>query len=274
MEGFRTIERVQQVSSDGSYSIKSGVGSLVRNINGKLLPVRGILKNKNPNLHGELTNTLNDKHGDAAVGSLGEKNSEVETTKVSYARVIQSDEQKKKVNFRSLATDTSVDRVDVVIPMASVQQISERFVNTLYGYFLGKRLAYPIVENYVKTNWEKYGLMKVMMNAKGFFFFKFSTTNGMEQLMEEGPWMIRSVPLVLNIWTPSANLKKEDITSVPVWVKMQDVPIAAFSKDGLSMLATKIGRPKMVDTYTADMCSESWGRGNPLPKKDCCYTES
>ncbi|XP_022019348.1 uncharacterized protein LOC110919384 [Helianthus annuus] len=81
----------------------------------------------------------------------------------------------------------------------------------------------------------------------------------MEKLMEDGPWMIRNVPIILNEWSPSVNIVKEDITAIPVWVKMHDVPLAAFTEDGLSLLASKIGDPKMLDSYTASMCAESWG---------------
>ncbi|XP_021993296.1 uncharacterized protein LOC110890040 [Helianthus annuus] len=84
----------------------------------------------------------------------------------------------------------------------------------------------------------------------------------MEQLLEDGPWMIRNVPIILKQWSSSANVTKEEITEIPVWVKMHEVPLPAFTEDGLSLLASKIGVPKMVDSYTASMCSESWGRSS------------
>nr|GEY98661.1 hypothetical protein [Tanacetum cinerariifolium] len=79
----------------------------------------------------------------------------------------------------------------------------------IYGFFLEKRMAYPVVEYYVKNTWSKYGLVKSMMNSAK--------------------------------RTPYANLLKEDMGNVPVWVKFHDVPITAFSKDGLSAIATKLG---------------------------------
>nr|GEX81907.1 hypothetical protein [Tanacetum cinerariifolium] len=33
----------------------------------------------------------------------------------------------------------------------------------------------------------------------------------------------------------------------------------AFSKDGLSFIATKLGTPLMLDSYTSDMYMQSWG---------------
>nr|GEU86943.1 hypothetical protein [Tanacetum cinerariifolium] len=53
-----------------------------------------------------------------------------------------------KVNFCTLFT-LGGNRIDVVIPVDSIRAISERFVNTGYGFFLGKRVAYPVVANYV-----------------------------------------------------------------------------------------------------------------------------
>ncbi|XP_035835827.1 uncharacterized protein LOC110888162 [Helianthus annuus] len=155
-----------------------------------------------------------------------------------------------------------VDGADVVIPLTSVKQVIDRYANTLYGYFLGKRLAFPVVDFFAKNNWVKYGLSRLMMNANGFFFFKFKTKEGMDQMLEDGPWLIRNVLIILKEWSTSIKMEKEDIKVVPVWVKMHDVPLAAFTEDGLSLVASKIGVPKMLDTYTAIMCAESWGRSS------------
>ena len=51
---------------------------------------------------------------------------------------------------------------------------------------------------------------------------------------------------------------------MPVWVKFRNVPIVAFTEDGLSLMATKIGRPIMLDAYTSTMCLESCGRNSSV----------
>ncbi|GKB31579.1 hypothetical protein Tco_0870980 [Tanacetum coccineum] len=42
-------------------------------------------------------------------------------------------------------------------------------------------------------------------------------------------------------------------------VKLHGVLVMVFSKDGLSAIATKLGTPLILDTYTSDMCLQSWG---------------
>lgn len=100
------------------------------------------------------------------------------------------------------------------------------------------------------------------MNAKGFFLFKFTSKKGVDDVLENGPWLIRNVPIILKPWTLNTNLLKEDLTNIPVWVKFHDVPLAMFSDDGFSLLATLIGTPKRLDAFTSQMCKESWGRSS------------
>nr|GEV18224.1 hypothetical protein [Tanacetum cinerariifolium] len=128
--------------------------------------------------------------------------------------------------------------IDVVVSVESIRAISERFVNTTYGFFLEKRVAYHVVANYVRNTWGKYGMAKSMLNSStGLFSFQF-----------------RSMDV-----EPDVNLLKEDVENVLVWVKLHGVPITAFSEDGLSVVAMKLGTYLMFDSYTSDMCLQSWG---------------
>ncbi|KAL9993787.1 putative transcription factor interactor and regulator CCHC(Zn) family [Helianthus debilis subsp. tardiflorus] len=169
---------------------------------------------------------------------------------------------KREVNFRKLDATETVQDADVLIPREVIKKVQDKFENVLYGYFLGNRLPFPVVEYYAKNVWSKYGFAKIMMNSDGFFFFKFDSKEGMMKVLEGGPWLIRKVPLFLNVWSPSVNLIKECIKSVPVWVKLHNVPIAIYTDDGLSLLASKLGTPKRLDGYTADMCVDNWGRSS------------
>ncbi|GKA71659.1 hypothetical protein Tco_0777798 [Tanacetum coccineum] len=64
---------------------------------------------------------------------------------------------------------------------ANVIAISERFANTAYGYFLGKRVAYPVVANYVRNTWGKYGLVRSMFSSFiGLFSLQFSSMDGLD----------------------------------------------------------------------------------------------
>ncbi|GJY39086.1 glucomannan 4-beta-mannosyltransferase 9-like protein [Tanacetum coccineum] len=69
-------------------------------------------------------------------------------------------------------------------------------------------------------------------------------------------------PLILKKWHPNENLLKEDVSTILVWVNLHGVHVTAFNDDGLSVIATKLGIPLMLDTYTSDMSMQSWGRSS------------
>ena len=169
---------------------------------------------------------------------------------------------KVKPNFRTVKVDNVFKGVDISIPRKVVQNISAKFEFTLYGYFIGKRIAFPVVEYFARNNWAKYGLKRVMMNDNGFFFFKFDSQAGLDAILEGGPWMIKNSPIILKKWTMNTSLKKEELTRIPVWVKLHDVPLQVFSEDGISIIATHLGTPIMLDSYTSAMCIDSWGRSS------------
>ncbi|GJV09272.1 cytokinin dehydrogenase 3-like protein [Tanacetum coccineum] len=158
-------------------------------------------------------NSLDDT---TVLGSFPPLSTSISTTagnapgKSSYANIT-SKQSGKKVNVRTLFTPGG-NRIDVVVSVDSIRAISKRFANTAYGFFLGKKVGYPVVANYK--------------------------------------------------WHPDENLLKEDVSNVLVWVKLYGVLVMAFSEDGLSAISTKLGTPLMLDSYTCDMCMQSWGRSS------------
>lgn len=141
-----------------------------------------------------------------------------------------------------------------------VHLLRELAQSTIYGYFLGPRIHFTVVQRFIKNAWGKYGLNDVIMNGRGFFFFKFNDLGGSTQVMENGPWMVNGVPLFVYHWDPMKGLVKPEHTTCPLWVKMHNVPLVVFNKEGISQLASAVGEPMMMDAATLSMCEKSWGR--------------
>ncbi|GKB05583.1 hypothetical protein Tco_0833778 [Tanacetum coccineum] len=161
----------------------------------------------------------------------------------SFANVVQSSFQSPtqaeekltknvKLKFRSFFNDETVVDSDCVLPLANLQAIKNKFENTL----------------------------KLIHDEDDVFFFKFDSITGVEHVLEQGPWMIRNTPIILNKWSLNLSLCKDKVTSVPVWVKLHKVPVVAYFEDGLSLIASQIGKPVMLDALTSSMYNDPWGR--------------
>ncbi|GJX44062.1 mutator type transposase [Tanacetum coccineum] len=194
------------------------------------IPVVNLVRDDAINRPGDETTDKHDNKGDSAIPNAMDDvtNGAPKTAPVSFASIINS-QQAKTVNFRSLLNDE-------------------------------KSLAFPVVQSYVNNIWGKFGLQKPMKNDDGVYLFKFSSSAGIEKVLERGPWMIRKSPIILTKWSPSLSLRKVEVTKVPVWVKLHGVHVFAYSDNGLSLIATQIGKPIMLDAFTSSMYVESWGR--------------
>ncbi|GKB65630.1 ribonuclease H-like domain-containing protein [Tanacetum coccineum] len=132
----------------------------------------------------------------------------------SYAGVVGEsgkDQPNVNSNFYTLVADLVFDGVNIFIPRKVVEKAKHR-------------------------------LKKIMMNSKGFFFFKFDSWAGLKAVLEGGPWLIRKSLIILKKWLMDTILPKEELTRILIWVKLHDVPIQVFEEDDISLIATFIGK--------------------------------
>ncbi|GKC72487.1 trichome birefringence-like protein 3 [Tanacetum coccineum] len=173
----------------------------------------------------------------------------------SFANVVQSSFQSPtqaeekltknvKLKFRSFFNDETVVDSNYVLPLANLQAIKHKFENNLVGYFVGKSVAFQHFDSIT-------GVEHVL---------EFPFTQKKKHVLEQGPWMIRNTPIILNKWSLNLSLCKDKVTSVPVWVKLHKVPVVAYFEDGLSLIASQIGKPVMLDALTSSMYNDPWGR--------------
>nr|GEV45880.1 hypothetical protein [Tanacetum cinerariifolium] len=52
-----------------------------------------------------------------------------------------------------------------------------------------------------------------------------------------------------------------------IWVKLYGVTVTDINEDGLSAIATKLGTPLKLDSYTSDMCMQLGKEYRPVTKK-------
>ncbi|GKA87568.1 hypothetical protein Tco_0809332, partial [Tanacetum coccineum] len=108
---------------------------------------------------------------------------------VSFATLLRGDTSHKSINFCTLITSAGIG-ADVVVSKESVCVVNERLNNMVYEFFLGKHVAYLVVENY------------------------FSFKDMMKSMLENGSWLIHNVPLILRKWTPNANIMMEEVCNI------------------------------------------------------------
>ncbi|GJW62065.1 putative reverse transcriptase domain-containing protein [Tanacetum coccineum] len=144
----------------------------------------------------------------------------------SYAKLVTSETSRKSMNFQNLIAPVMIG-ADVAISLESICAISERYANTIYGFFLGIRVAYPVVNKYVKNTWSLYGLVKSMLSSSNrLFFFKFSSKDGMDAMLDNGPWSSYARALI----ELRVNVEMKDTIMVDMPKLVEECPKKIISK--------------------------------------------
>ncbi|CAH1436138.1 unnamed protein product [Lactuca virosa] len=179
----------------------------------------------------------------------------------SYAGVLKGNRHKGKIDVKFIPGEKGKEEGPVIIPIENLKKASIPYTNTLYGYMIDKKLAFPVIQQEVRRLWKNVGLEEIFMNSKGFFFFKFSDEQGMLSILEGSPWlMFNNMPLFLQRWRPGLKLTKNSHDKIPVWIKIFDLPLEVWSGENLCIIASKLGVPLAFDSFTEEMCLEHKGR--------------
>ncbi|GJT84542.1 zinc knuckle CX2CX4HX4C containing protein [Tanacetum coccineum] len=76
---------------------------------------------------------------------------------------------------------------------------------------------------------------------------------GLEFIVNNGPWMVKNKPLIVQKWDINVCLDKTDLDTISLWVKICNVPLEAWTVKGISALASRVGRPLVMDNVSDSM---------------------
>nr|GEU97020.1 hypothetical protein [Tanacetum cinerariifolium] len=78
----------------------------------------------------------------------------------------------------------------------------------------------------------------------------------------KGPILTKNTSGPISFATLFKSAQSRKAVNFRTLVALLDIPISAFTEDGLSVIATKLGTPMMLDSYTSSMCMDSWVRSS------------
>ncbi|GAV92795.1 DUF4283 domain-containing protein/zf-CCHC_4 domain-containing protein, partial [Cephalotus follicularis] len=122
----------------------------------------------------------------------------------------------------------------------------------LVAFLVGKRLPGRNVKETLERKWGQAGHFSFHVAGNGVFLIKFDNGQARDWVLNNGPWDVWGYHLALRFWRNDMSLSLDDCKSIPVWVKFKSVPVHYWNKDGLSHIASVLGRPLHMDANTTN----------------------
>ncbi|KAL0922659.1 hypothetical protein M5K25_006661 [Dendrobium thyrsiflorum] len=110
----------------------------------------------------------------------------------------------------------------------------------------------------MRKTWSLKGNLQLLSLPECFFLLRFSALDDFEMALSGGPWLFLEWPFILQKWSPHP--KRDEFSSIPIWVKVHDLPLCCWNPIGISKIASFIGIPLVVDTPTAQKTRLTFAR--------------
>nr|GEW01899.1 hypothetical protein [Tanacetum cinerariifolium] len=143
-----------------------------------------------------------------------------------------SDENDKKNNANGVSNDNKYRSYAGITVL--VAEGSKKWDKTLCGYFVGSSMAINELRYNLRRMWSRHGFKDIVDYNNGVYFMKFHFEAGIDFIREP--------------------------EKIPLWIKMGNVPLEAWTVNGISALASRVGKPLVMDNVIASMCKVGVGR--------------
>ncbi|GKB67487.1 RNA-directed DNA polymerase, eukaryota, reverse transcriptase zinc-binding domain protein [Tanacetum coccineum] len=86
----------------------------------------------------------------------------------------------------------------------------------------------------------------------------------MNYVINQSPWMVKGKPLIVQKWDPSVNIEKVDPCKIPIWSRLVNVLLEAWTPRGISTLASSSsgmeankGLPDKIEVVYKDIMNKT-----------------
>ncbi|GJX58288.1 RNA-directed DNA polymerase, eukaryota, reverse transcriptase zinc-binding domain protein [Tanacetum coccineum] len=144
----------------------------------------------------------------------------------TFANVIKpsNNDDENKLSLIPLCVEE--EREVVIFDEELVVEGSSKWSLTLCGHFVGFKMTYSELRYNLVRMWGKFGLKEIV------------TENG---------------------WDPDVIIDRSDPKVLPCWIKLYNVPLEACTVKGISVIASGLGKPLIMDKTTTKMCKGGTG---------------
>nr|GEZ07311.1 hypothetical protein [Tanacetum cinerariifolium] len=161
----------------------------------------------------------------------------------------------------NLSQNDELSRQNVVDIELEVDEVENRgLLDDGYMGNLWDDMSENALRYHLRRMWSKNGFVDVQVDANGGCYFKFKSEEGVEKVIEQGPWTVNHKPLFVQKWVPNIGLTRKEETKIPLWAKLKNIPLEAWTKDGISVMASSLGKPLRMDNITTQACVAGRGR--------------
>nr|POE61354.1 uncharacterized protein CFP56_66724 [Quercus suber] len=139
----------------------------------------------------------------------------------------------------------------VCLSKETKQRIRAPWTNALIVKVFGKNVGYNYLHSKLLDLWKLTGRVDMVDFSRDFFLLRFSVDEDLEVVLKKGPWFVGGHFLSIQRWEVNFKPSEALVSSVAVWVKLNELPIEYYNAIVLRQIGQALGMILRVDMHTA-----------------------
>ncbi|CAE5977993.1 unnamed protein product [Arabidopsis arenosa] len=180
--------------------------------------------------------------------------SPVQSKQLSYAAAVNKRPSLKKHEFQVSLVD-GIPTIEV--PSAVISDSVPLWEDFLVGRFPSTAPHVAKIHVIVNKIWslgDKTVRIDVYENNTTSVKFRIRDQATRLRVLRRGMWNIAGLPMILAKWSPIPEEAQPEVSTMPLWVTLKNVPHSMYSWEGLGFLSSPIGDPIRLHPET-ELCS-------------------
>ena len=136
-------------------------------------------------------------------------------------------------------------------------KIRAQWTKALIIKVYGRMVGFSFLQEKIMALRNSRGRIDYVGLGKEFFLFRFSVKEDYNLVLEKGPLFIGEHFLSIRPWVPNFRPFASNVSSIVVWVRLNELPIEYYQVEALKEIGSTIRTVLRIDTHTA---LESRGR--------------
>ncbi|XP_074293233.1 uncharacterized protein LOC141620200 [Silene latifolia] len=118
-------------------------------------------------------------------------------------------------------------------------------------YILGANPPWEVIEGFIRRIWTKYNIDKISFMPSGVFLVRFKTVEMRDKVLQAGHFLFDNKPMIVKAWHKDLGMTKEDVQSVPAWIRLHNLPLKFWEKS-LPKISSLVGKFVKNDQATEE----------------------
>ena len=141
----------------------------------------------------------------------------------------------------------------IVVPPSEVfEEGEQKWKYAVVAQFVGRIPNFSVFQKMVNLLWGEDGEIDIKPAGHNLFILHFPNSRVRDRVIESGPWHIQNKPLIVRRWEPGMRSLEFDMTKLPLWIHLGNIPLELFTQTGISYIASALGNPLYMDRFTAN----------------------